>query len=268
MVCRLFNRSISSCEVRETWREAIIVPLLKPGKPPGVRESYRPVSLTSCLGKWMERVLFKRMLAACPIQGQQAGFMANRSTTDVLMWLRSRIQPRAGYKVESTAVFVDFSRAFDSIDHRCLLNRLEKIGMPQYLRCWLFSFLNGRTAKVRMGYNITSRPIKTTCGVPQGSILGPLLFNYAVDGLSELLTAHSIDHMMYADDLTICATGNSRQTTLQLSMDKLASWCKENFMQVNAEKTTVTSFRSRNSPVKLTYDGHPLAESPHPNFWV
>ena len=135
----------------------------------------------------MERILHGR-LKHHATSVHQAGFRAGMSTTDVLLWLRTQVQPTSASKTPQTsAVFVDFSRAFDSVDHHLLLKRLQKYNVDPYLVRWILSFLTGRKVRVRLGSGHYSRTETFTCGVPQGTVLGPLLCNIFMEGLSEEL---------------------------------------------------------------------------------
>ena len=263
---RCFNRSLAKGIVPKHWKRGVIVPLLKPGKRAGVAESYRPVTLTSVVAKLMERVLQGR-LSHLVHSDHQAGFRPGRSTTDALVWLRSRIQPTSTSKTPMTsAVFVDFSRAFDCIDHNLLLRRLEALGVDDYYRRWIFSFLTNRECRVLVGNRHYSRVGKMTCGVPQGTVLGPLLFNVMMDTLSAELLSKGVDHYFYADDLTLVASGDDRLSALQQGLNIIERWSDSHFMSVNADKTVVCNFRCRGQQSPLTYRGAPLKEDDAPRL--
>ena len=176
MLLSIMNKSLSRGIVPSSWRQGTIIPLLKPQKPANELSSYRPITLTSTLCKLMERVLAERLVEQVPLSDTQAGFRKGWSTTDVLVWLRSRLLEK-----NTAAVFVDFSRAFDSVDHSCILRCLGNRKADPYLIRWVHAFLSDRTARVLNGHRHHSRRVKMTCGVPQGSVLGPLLFTIVVD---------------------------------------------------------------------------------------
>ena len=263
---RTFNRSLSRGMVPREWRRGTIVPLLKPGKPAGRVESYRPVTLTSTVAKLMERILHGRLRHLVQ-SDSQAGFRADRSSTDALMWLRAHVQPTNASKTPRTsAVFVDFSRAFDSVDHHLLLQRLQKLDVDPYLVRWALAFLTNRQVRVRMGNRHYSRVKKFTCGVPQGTVLGPLLFNIFMEDLSAELNRSGAQHYFYADDLTIVAHGRGRESVLNESLDMLSHWSRTHFMDVNVGKTNVCHFRSRRDAPVLRYRGMELENDDTPKL--
>ena len=263
---RTFNRSLSRGIVPRAWKSGTIVPFLKPGKPAGRVDSYRPVTLTSAIAKLMERILHGR-LKHHATSVHQAGFRAGMSTTDVLLWLRTQVQPTSASKTPQTsAVFVDFSRAFDSVDHHLLLKRLQKYNVDPYLVRWILSFLTGRKVRVRLGSRHYSCTETFTCGVPQGTVLGPLLFNIFMEGLSEELNLSQAKHYFYADDLTIVAHGRGRESVLNESLDMLSHWSRTHFMDVNVSKTKACHFRSRRSAPVLRYRGTELESDDTPKL--
>ncbi|RNE95640.1 Tcoingi protein, partial [Trypanosoma conorhini] len=189
MLLRLFNRSLRSGKVPKQWRRGIIIPLLKPNKPASDLSSFRPVTLTSTLCKLMERMIARRLRDAVEhkLQPQQSGFRQQHSTLDTLAMVIAALR-RDDPEERTAAVFIDYARAFDSVDHGCIMQALQSFGISPVLQRWIGSFLGGRTARVRVN-NTYSRDVKLTCGVPQGSVLGPLLFIIAIDSLSVRLNA-------------------------------------------------------------------------------
>ncbi|KAH8610637.1 putative Reverse transcriptase (RNA dependent DNA polymerase) [Trypanosoma vivax] len=204
-ILRLFNYSLRTGQVPAKWRQGIIVPLLKPNKPANSMASFRPVTLTSTLCKLMERIVARRVRDCIEdkLQPQQAGFRPARSTLDTLMQVTSAVRRRKDGE-KTAAVFIDYARAFDSVDHGCIVKELLSFGVEKHLVAWIAGFLKGRTAKVRVN-NVLSEDISLTCGVPQGSVLGPLLFIVTVDSLSKRLNCiPGLQHGFFADDPHNC----------------------------------------------------------------
>ncbi|KAH8606934.1 putative Reverse transcriptase (RNA dependent DNA polymerase) [Trypanosoma vivax] len=201
---RLFNYSLRTGQVPAKWRQRIIVPLLKPKKPASSMASFSPVTLTSTLCKLMERIVAPRVRDCIEdkLQPQQAGFRPARSTLDTLMQVTSAVRRRKDGE-KTAAAFTDYALAFDSVDHGCIVKELLSFGVAKHLVACLAGFLQERTAQAMVN-NVLSEDIGLTCGVPQGSVLGPLLFIVTVDSLSKRLNCiPGLQHGFFADDLTI-----------------------------------------------------------------
>ncbi|CCD20778.1 reverse transcriptase (RNA-dependent DNA polymerase), partial [Trypanosoma vivax Y486] len=248
-ILRLFNYSLRTGQVPAKWRQGIIVPLLKPNKPANSMASFRQVTPASTLRKLMERIVARRVRDCIEdkLQPQQAGFRPARSTLDTLMQVTSAVRRRKDGE-KTAAVFIDYARAFDSVDHGCIVKELLSFGVERHLVAWIAGFLKGRTAKVRVN-NVLSEDISLTCGVPQGSVLGPLLFIVTVDSLSKRLNCiPGLHHGFFADDLTIVCTSadlGEIQQTIQQGLDCVTNWSAEYYMEVSAEKTEYTLFGAR-----------------------
>ncbi|KAH8607727.1 putative Reverse transcriptase (RNA dependent DNA polymerase) [Trypanosoma vivax] len=149
---------------------------------------------------------------------------------------------------KTAAVFIDYVRAFDSVDHGCIVKELLSFCVAKPQVAWIARFLKGRTAKVRVN-KVLSEDISLTCGVPQGSVLGPLLFIFTVDSLSRRLNCIPwLQHGFFADDLTIVCTSadlGEIQQTIQQGLDCITNWSVEYYMEVSAEKTEYTLFGAR-----------------------
>ncbi|KAH8617122.1 putative Reverse transcriptase (RNA dependent DNA polymerase) [Trypanosoma vivax] len=186
-ILRLFNYSLRAEQSPAKWPHGIIVPLLKPNEPASSMASFRPVTLTSTLCKLMERIPARRVrdFIDDKLQPQQAGFRPPRSTLDTPMQVTSAVRRRRDGE-KTAAVFIDYARAFDSADHGYTIKELLSFGVGKHLVAWIAGFLKERTAQARVN-NMLSEDISLTCGVPQGSVLGPPLFIVTVDSLSERL---------------------------------------------------------------------------------
>ncbi|KAH8616053.1 putative Reverse transcriptase (RNA dependent DNA polymerase) [Trypanosoma vivax] len=206
-IVRLFNCSLRMGKVPAKWRHGIIVPLLKPNKPASNTASFRAVTLTSTMCELMERIVARRVRDCIEdkLQPQQAGFRPVRSTLGTLMRVTSAVRRRKDGEM-AAAAFIDYERAFDSVDHGCIVNGLLSFGVERHLVAWIAGFLQESTARVSVN-NVLSEDISLTCGVPQGSVLGPLLFIVTVDSLSKRLNCTpGLQHGFFSEDLTIVCT--------------------------------------------------------------
>ncbi|KAG8338859.1 putative retrotransposon hot spot protein [Trypanosoma vivax] len=211
--------------------------------------SFRPVTLTSTLCKLMERIVARRVRDCIEDkpQPQRAGFRQARSTLDTPMQVTGAVRRRKGGD-RKAPMFIDCARAFDSAGHGCIVKALLSFVVEKHLVAWIACFLKGRTAQARVN-NMLSEDISLTCGVPHGSVLGPLLFIVTVDSLSRRLNCiPGLKHGFFADDLIIVCTSadlSEIQQTIQQGLDCITNWPAEYYMEVSAEKTEHMLFGAR-----------------------
>ncbi|KAG8344882.1 hypothetical protein TRVL_04294 [Trypanosoma vivax] len=248
-ILRPFNYSFRTGKVLGKWRHGIIVPLLKPNKPANNMASFRPVTLTSTLRKLMERIVECRVkdCAEERVQTQQAWFVPTRSAPDTLTQVTSAVW-RMKDGAETADAFIDYARAFDSVDPGCIVKELPSFGVERRLEAWLAGFLQERPAKVRVN-NVLSEDISLTRGVPQGSVLGPLPFIVAACSVRSQLSRNLLlQHRLFEDGLTIvCASADLseiRQTVRRGSacITNRSARCRS---EVSVEKTGYTLFGAR-----------------------
>ena len=251
-VLDLFNLSFSTGEVPLSWKLGVIRPIPKHGKDPSRLDSYRPICLTSALSKLMERMIARRMRhlfeSTNALAASQSGFRSGRSTTDVLCRLVADIQ--SGFHKpkphdRTLCALIDFSRAFDKVDHLLLELELKRLGCPPCILRWNHNFLAGRQ------YLCTVEGTRSykrcfTCGVPQGSVLGPLYFIAYVDSLiCQLNAIPLLQNGLFADDTTIW-TSNSNLAkaadVVQEGLNVVHSWSTEFRMSIAAEKSELILF--------------------------
>ncbi|KAH8619426.1 putative Reverse transcriptase (RNA dependent DNA polymerase) [Trypanosoma vivax] len=168
--------------------------------------SFRSVTLTSTLCRLMERTVARRVKDCIEniMQPQHAGFKLVRSTLDTLMQVTSAVRRRKDGE-KTVAVFIDHARTFDSVDHARIVRALLSFGVERHLMAWISGFLQGHTAQVRLN-NVLSEDMRLTCGVSQGSVVGPLPFIVTVCSLSKRLNCvPGLQHGFFADDSQLCA---------------------------------------------------------------
>ncbi|KAI5754580.1 hypothetical protein M8J77_009716 [Diaphorina citri] len=250
------------------WKKAVIIPILKEGKPEESIESYRPISLTSQLAKMMERMLSSRLnwfLENFNILSQyQAGFRKHRSTNEQVIRLSQEIKDAFNRKEMSVAVFVDFKAAYDGIWRCKLLEKLSNIGVRNRMFKWISEFINQRFCATRYS-NSQSIFKQTHAGLPQGAVLSTTLFNVYVNDLLSTLEKTGVKVAAFADDIVIWSSRKPNQQN-QLSNDinralrVLKNWCTENLMSVNEDKTKFQVFSLARTPIEIEirYNGKNL----------
>lgn len=250
----LFNSLLHNGVVPQDWKEAVVIPLLKADKNPEDPKSYRPISLTSCLGKAMEKIITKRLNWHLEnynyLQPSQAGFRTDRSTTDHIVQLKQYVKLGFNKGKSTTAVLLDITKAYDYTKSEGILFKLSRMEVTGQILKWIESFLTGRSVNVRIGDKYsTSRNIFK--GVPQGAVISPLLFNVM---MSDIPTPpDSIITLTYADDvLAACHAKNpgDAEAVLQPYLERLSKWGRKWGLQFSAEKSTCITFsRSHKTPV-------------------
>ncbi|MES9974559.1 MAG: reverse transcriptase domain-containing protein, partial [Candidatus Thiodiazotropha sp.] len=235
----IFTESLRSGTLPTYWRQASICPIYKGGDRHSP-SNYRPISLTSIPCKILERLLKKRIMSHLEnnklLSQRQHGFRPNHSClTNLLCFMDSLTQAYDNREV-SDAIFFDFAKAFDRVPHRPLLYKLYSYGIRGALLKWIQSFLTNRSFCVKIGdLSSSTAPVKS--GVPQGSVLGPLLFLIYINDLPEGLNS---DLLLYADDLKIW---NSRDANvLQMDVDSVCRWATIWGLPLNINKCAHVSF--------------------------
>jgi Reverse transcriptase (RNA-dependent DNA polymerase)/Endonuclease-reverse transcriptase len=245
----IVNAVLSQRRFPSQWKTAKVVVFAKAGKPRRDPTSYRPISLLSCLSKVCEKVILRRLQHQVDEAGllidQQFGFRAKHSTAHQLLRVTEAI--RAGWerKEMTGIVCLDIAKAFDRVYHAGLLAKLNTLGIDPDLVTLVASYLDGRSFFVSHGdARSVEHPI--AAGVPQGSLLSPLLYNLYTNDMPTELPGTQI--ALYADDAAIICTarlGRVLQFQLQDSLDILARYFRRHRIEVNAAKTTATLFTRR-----------------------
>jgi len=243
-LCLLFNRSLNEGLYPDNWKIANVTPLFKKGDKSEV-SNYRPVSLLSCCGKLFERLVFKHLynffLENNLLYKYQSGFLPNHSTTFQLIDIYHHICQTFDNKQFSCMVFCDISKAFDRVWHKGLLYKLSKNGINGKLLEWITSYLSNRSQRVVLNSNESD--LKTiNAGVPQGSVLGPLLFLMYVNDIVDNLLSLT---RLYADDSSLYYSASSIQDIegiINHDLAVISQWAKTWLVKFNPNKTEVLFF--------------------------
>ena len=224
----LLNRTMEEGDIPTEWKNANVSLIYKKGSK-NKAENYRPVSLTSIICKIMESFIKKRVVAHLTsnnlLSSKQFGFISGRSTvTQLLRYLDKCIDTIVNGGVVDT-IYLDFQKAFDTIPHRRLMGKLQSYGVKGRILTWIKSFLTGRTQVVKInGSASESAPVLSV--IPQGNVLGPLLFVIYINDLPEAINS---DSFLFADDTKVFRgiTSKTDAFALQSDIDSPQHWSKK-----------------------------------------
>ena len=272
----IFNRIWDDGELPSSWKEAIIIPIPKPGKDNSDPLNYRPIALTSCVCKTLERMINSRLVWFLEsnnlITNFQSGFRNRRSTNDHLVRLETFIRDAFIKKEHLVAVFFDLEKAYDTTWKYGIMKDLEDFGLKGRLPSFIFNFLSDRNFRVRVGSLLSDQQSQEE-GVPQGSILSVTLFGIKINNIVKCLNP-GVDCSLYVDDFLICYRSKNMHTIerqLQQCLNKLQVWSNENGFKFSTTKTQCVHFcqqRKRHDDPVLTLNGSPIPWSIRPNFLV
>ena len=228
----IFRRSLDEGVLPNTWLEANVTPIHKKGSRTS-KENYRPISLTSAVCKVMEKVVRDNVMSHLLEHGllcnEQHGFVPRKSCTTNLLESADILTKAMADRRSIDVLYLDFAKAFDTVPHRRLLVKLAAYGVGGKLLRWVREFLARRRQRVVIS-NTCSEWAQVTSGVPQGSVLGPLLFTIYINDLPDMLQSIC---KLYADDTKLFATCAE---TLQLDIEAVTEWCNKWMMSLNASK--------------------------------
>ena len=247
----IFNLSFKQGKFIECFKIAKVVPIHKSGKKNDFN-NYRPISLLSSLSKVLEKLVYNRVYAFFSKHNilfeAQFGFRKNSSTSHAATMLVEKITQAFECKKKALGVFLDLSKAFDTIDHEILLSKLYHCGIRGIAHEWFKSYLIDRLQYVECARTLSSSCSRVKHGVPQGSILGPLLFLVYVNDFKSCL--NKSDAIMFADDTTILATNKSLPVLFDIVNKELTNvdnWLTANKLLLNVTKTNYIIFQTLGS---------------------
>lgn len=248
----LFNLSLESGVFPDVLKIAVVLPVHKKGDVLKLN-NYRPISLLSSFSKIFEKLIKRRVVCYLDhikfLNDNQFGFRDGKSTEDALLNFLSRIYLSLNKSLKPLALFVDISKAFDTVDHNILLTKLYTIGFRGKVLGWFGSYLRNRRQVVKINAAVSDTG-NLSCGVPQGSVLGPLLFLIYFNSIFEInLLGHAT---AFADDLALIYSQTNQNYNVQQSLNEdlteLAKWFYYNKLTIS-NKSKILHFGSLTTTV-------------------
>uniref|UniRef100_A0A8C1Z289 Reverse transcriptase domain-containing protein n=1 Tax=Cyprinus carpio TaxID=7962 RepID=A0A8C1Z289_CYPCA len=249
-IASIINLSISSGHFPKAWKSAIVTPVFKSGLSTSMN-NYRPISILLAISKiaekWVAEQIVQYLNSSSPsFHAMQFGFRSKHSTETATCLFIEKIKFSLDKGGVVGVVFLDLKKAFDTVNHSVLLNKLPQFKFSCDTVSWFESYLHDRTQSVLIN-NCNSESLRLTTGVPQGSILGPLLFSLYINDLPNVCS--EVECLMYADDTILFVHGRSKDIVadkLTKAMTRVTSWLQENCLQLNISKTVGMFFSKTN----------------------
>ena len=261
----LLNLSLLHGRVPNSMKIAKVIPLFKQGDKLDVC-NYRPISLLSSFSKILEKIVYNRMLSFLKryniLSNLQFGFREKHSTVHALLSFVEKTAYSIDKSMHMIGIFLDFSKAFDTINHEILLYKLSRYGVRGKALEWFRSYLSGRTQYVSLD-NQSSNLCNINCGVPQGSLLGPLLFLLYINDFCRSSDILSFIH--FADDTNIFFSHDDPQTLAEIvnyELVNILQWIRSNKLSLNLQKTKYMLFSKslETLPINIMFDDTPLEQ--------
>ena len=248
----IFNLSLSQGKFPSKFKHAKVMPLFKNKGNVKNIQNYRPISLLSNFSKILEKIVYNRLYSFFTtfnlFSNHQFGFRHGHSTSHVVTLLTQKITAAFEKKQSTLGMFLDLTKAFDTIDHGILLKKLEHYGIRGNVLQWFQNYLTERTQQTECQGVISTNINILTSSVPQGSVLAPLLFNIYVNDFPQCL--HHSSCLSFADDTTVLISGKNIKNLYEKSTIELKSidkWLIANKLFLNSDKTKHIVFRTPNS---------------------
>lgn len=260
---KIFNKSFSEGIFPDSMKLAKVIPIYK-SKEHYLLNNYRPISLLPAISKILEKLVFTRLsnylVDKNVLDDRQYGFRKKASTIDAISDLYSSILKSLEKNEKVLAVFCDLSKAFDTLNHTILLKKLNHYGIRGVALEWFTNYLKERKIYTYFNNTESTSTENVEYGVPQGSVLGPLLFILYINDLKNSLENSSA--ILFADDTTLYNNNKSEEILFRetnVDLDLISNWFKANKLSINALKTKYILFRKKTHKISsfhnLTLDG-------------
>ena len=247
LVTSIINESLKSGVVPAQLKQAIIVPILKKsGLDSNILKNFRPISNLPFLSKILEKVVLGQLQQHLSdnklLEVNQSAYRKGHSVETAVLSVMDNLLTKTDEKFVTLISLLDLSAAFDTLDHSILLRRLEvSFGIKGIVLAWFTSYVSGRFQSVIVSGNV-SNPRPLLYGVPQGSVLGPVLFTLYSQPLSDVIHRHNCSFHKYADDTQISQSGAPEDIgltmiSIQECICAISHWMDSNKLMLNTDKT-------------------------------
>ena len=255
----IINLSLQNGIFPNEMKIAKITPIYK-SKDPSKFTNYRPISILPIFSKFFEKIMYTRLEHHLKqhkiLSPYQFGFRKNHSTSMAVIQFTEKVYDIIENRKFAIATFLDLSKAFDLVNHSFLLQKLTHYGIRGIANDWINSYLENRKQFVHYN-NTQSSMLNITCGVPQGSILGPLLFILYINDMNEQTQDSTLHYTLYADDTNLLISGdNITDTTQRLNthLSTLHQWFTSNHLFINISKTNYIIFTKKSSVARHNFE--------------
>ena len=236
-------------------------------------KNYRPISVLPIFSKMMERLMYNRLLSFIKkhdiLYEHQYGFQAGKSTELAINSLLGNITEAFEEKKRIICIFLDFSKAFDTVNHQILLKKLHYYGIRGHALKWFESYLSKRKQRVSIG-DTNSEIGMLTCGVPQGNILGPLLFLLYINDITK--SSNLLKFLLFADDTCLSYSfkpNENPESIINKELKKVTDWLVANRLSLNVDKSNylIFSLIKKREKFNISMDNEILQEKEHKISW-
>lgn len=245
-LCYIFNLCLEKGKIPQSWKDSVVTPIFKSGSKKELT-NYRPISVINNFAKLYEKCLKQRLVGFLQkhkvISKQQYGFQEQLDTSDAATKLIQNVVYSMNDNKKCLAVFLDLAKAFDTVDHRLLMRRLERNGIRGSAFKVFSDYLTNRRQKVKLNNTESDYQVINT-GIPQGTVLGPILFLLYINNLYKSIDGKG-ELISYADDTALVFQGNSWNDTYksaEMGLQKVQAYLSQSLLSLNIKKTQFVAF--------------------------